>query len=75
MQTPVLPDQKILVINKGDETAHQCVVLSVRARQGRVFDVGFEFPASTPQLWQSLETHSENPVFVGPVGVRIQPME
>ena len=44
MQTAVLPGQKLLVINKRDETTHQCVVLSVRARREHVFDVSFEFP-------------------------------
>jgi len=55
MQTAVLPGQKLLVMNKTNESAQQCVVLSVRARLERTFDVAFEFPAQTPQFWQNLE--------------------
>jgi len=55
MQTAVLPGQKLLVINKRDETTHQCVVLSVRAQRERVFDVGFEFPGPMLQFRQNLE--------------------
>jgi hypothetical protein len=55
MQTAILPGQKLLVMNKGKESTQQCVILSVRARQERVFDVGFEFSAPTPQFWQNLE--------------------
>jgi hypothetical protein len=43
MQTAVRPGQKLLVMNKGDESSQQCVILSVRVRQERAFDVGFEF--------------------------------
>ena len=56
MQTAVRPGQKLLVMNKADESSQQCVVLSVRVRQERAFDVGFEFPAPLPQFWQNLET-------------------
>ena len=48
MQTAVLPGQKLLVMNKTNESTQQCVILCVRARQERGFDVGFEFSALTP---------------------------
>ncbi len=55
MQTAVRPGQKLLVMNKGSESTQQCVVLSVRVRRERAFDVGFEFPTPMPQFWQNLE--------------------
>lgn len=55
MQTAVLPAQKLLVMNKTNESTQRCVVLSVRARLERGVDVAFEFPAPTPQFWQNLE--------------------
>lgn len=56
MQTAVRPGQKLLVMNKAYESSQQCVVLSVRVRPERAFDVGFEFPAPIPTFWQNLET-------------------
>lgn len=56
MQTAVRPGQKLLVMNKGDESVQQCVVLSIRVRQEHAFDVGFEFPTPTPLFWQNLES-------------------
>jgi len=55
MQTAVRPGQKLLVMNKGDESTQQCVVLSIRVRQEHAFDVGFEFPTPLPQFWRNLE--------------------
>jgi hypothetical protein len=55
MQTAVRPGQKLLVLNKGEESSQQCIVLSVRVQQERAFDVGVEFPTAIPQFWQNLE--------------------
>ncbi len=55
MLTAILPRQKLLVMNEGQESTQQCVVLSVRARQQRGFDIGFEFSAPAPQFWQNFE--------------------
>jgi len=55
MQTAVRPGQKLLLMNKEDESSQQCIVLSVRVRQERAFDVSFEFPTAIPQFWQNSE--------------------
>lgn len=54
-QTPLRPNQKLLVVNKGNESKERCVVLAVRVRQERGFDVAFEFLHPTPQFWQDLQ--------------------
>jgi hypothetical protein len=45
----------LLVVNKGNESKQQCVVLSVRVRRKRGFDVAFKFLNPAPQFWQDLE--------------------
>lgn len=55
METPIRPRQKLLVVNKGNESKQHCVVLSIRARQESGFDVAFEFLHPTPQFWQDLQ--------------------
>jgi hypothetical protein len=58
LQTAVRPGQKLLVMNKGNESAQQRVVQSVRVRQERAFDVRFAFSTPIPQFWQNLDTTS-----------------
>lgn len=57
LQTSLLPRQKLLMVNKGNESKQHCTVLSVRVRQ-ECFDVAFEFLNPEPQFWlgQDLET-------------------
>jgi hypothetical protein len=58
MQTSLLPRQKLLMVNQGNESKQRCTVLSVRVRQECGFDVAFEFLNPQPQFWQgqNLET-------------------
>jgi hypothetical protein len=64
MQTALRPRQKLLVVNKGNESKQRCTVLSVRVRQECGFDVAFEFLNPTPQFWQEqdLETDGSSPL-------------
>jgi hypothetical protein len=64
MQTALRPRQKLLVVNKGNERKQQCVVLSVRVRRKRGFDVAFKFLNPAPQFWQEqdLETGGSSPL-------------
>ena len=55
MHSAVRPGEKLLVMNKGNESTQQCVVLSVRVQRERAFHVGFAFPVPMPQFWQNLE--------------------
>jgi hypothetical protein len=55
MRTALRPRQKLLVMNKGSESKERCIVLAVRARQERGFDVVLEFLDPAPQFWQDLE--------------------
>ena len=61
-QTALRAGQRVLVVNKGNESKQRCTVLSVRVRQERGFDVAFEFLNPTPQFWQDLETGGSSPL-------------
>lgn len=52
MQTSLLPRQKLLMVNEGNESKQRCTVLSVRVRQECGFDVAFEFIKPEPRFWQ-----------------------
>jgi len=55
METVVRPGQLMLVTNKGNEQAQQCIVVSVVARLGNKLDVEIKFPIPTPQFWRDVE--------------------
>jgi hypothetical protein len=55
MQSVVWAGQQLLVTNKGNEQAQECVVVSVEARIGHSFDVAFQFPVPMPQFWRNVE--------------------
>lgn len=58
MQTSLLPRQKLLMVNAGNESKQHCTVLSVRVRQESGFDVAFEFLNPEPQFWQGQNLES-----------------
>lgn len=55
METVVRPGQLMLVTNKGNEQAQQCVVVSVVARLGNKLDVEIKFPVPAPKFWRNVE--------------------
>jgi hypothetical protein len=55
LHTAPRPRQKLLVLNKKNESKEHCIVLSIRVQQGRGFEVAFEFLNPTPQFWQDLQ--------------------
>ena len=55
MRTSLRPRQKLIVMSKESESKERCIVLAVRARRERDFDVVLEFLDPAPQFWQDLE--------------------
>lgn len=63
-QTALRPRQKLLVVNKGNESKQRCTVLSVRVLQECGFEVAFEFLNPAPRFWQEQdpETGGSSPL-------------
>jgi general secretion pathway protein A len=59
MNTSVKPGQRLILTNKQNECSQECVVEFLGARLARGVDVGFEFPAPTPDFWGIRETDKD----------------
>jgi len=59
MNTSVKPGQRLILTNKQNECSQECVVEFLGARLARGVDVGFEFPAPTPDFWRIRETDKD----------------
>ncbi len=52
---PVLPGQRLLVTNHGNERTEEALVVWAKPRSPSGMNIGFRFSAAMPQFWADLE--------------------
>lgn len=52
---PVLPGQRLLVTNQGNERTQEALVVWAKPKSPSGMNIGFRFSSPTPQFWANLE--------------------
>ena len=52
---PVLPGQRLLVTNHGNERTEEALVVWAKPKSPSGMNIGFRFSSATPQFWANLE--------------------
>jgi len=55
IQMPVLPGQRLLVTNHGNEKTEEAVIVWAQPKSPSGMNIGFRFSSAKPQFWANLE--------------------